>query len=796
MDNPFREIVKADELTPRLATRLFVEEASPIWLNIQHPLNHLIVGPRGAGKTIALRQLDHRTQQLQQEPPKHLGLYVQISRLSAIFRSPFANASQGNDSTNTVLFQRIFSDCVWLEIVKGLAESLKSNLATVKLRNDTIFRLTGIQARSLDALVEYCLNKQRAIDEKIHSWAISNEISWEPIADLPNALQRCANALREIMPFLSADRPCLYLLFDESSPIPLECQEVLNCLLHRGRPYCVKLAVRPYEWESLRTATHAQIELDTDLFPLHIRYPNELEDDYVCHMESVIRRVLQTQAVGPSSQSEIDHIFPVESSSEYSGFRSICAASSGNPQNLLQICACIFQATDYANRLNEKLIFPANLQDQAIRAWSKDYEDRNPYTDSRAFCRALLKRVRGEKNKPIGFSYSHDDPNLFAPEYLPDSVGKQIKSAFSGGFLRSSNPSRTSLFEVSSEFHISRGLLPGEDLSLSLPITPSTAIDDDFVQYSVRDRASMRRTTKNLNNKVYKAFLSTSFSQFLRQQRIDIKRCLQNVGVRCSDVEDNMKDQFLFSSIYKQIKATDITILDATILRPYTMFEIGLCAGVSGKPKGVICIVNEEGKKDAISELPEFIKSLPVLTFSSSNERLKLLAAEVLTRTRELIEAPSEFATVYLTKMSLRPRRRSNNVLYVSLPDYPIRQRALEQIRLDLEKKGWEIIIEEDADAHATNEFQVPIYCAHLCRIAVIDTSGQDQPDLLQSYKLGLFAGKNAPWRVLQVEKKEMAKRGTFSSVPGIEYFAWNELDELVSRVERFVSGNGNSRRR
>ena len=58
--NPFHAIRKADDLAPDLAAKLFVPEASPIWGNIQAPINHLIVGPRGAGKTMVLRQLHHQ----------------------------------------------------------------------------------------------------------------------------------------------------------------------------------------------------------------------------------------------------------------------------------------------------------------------------------------------------------------------------------------------------------------------------------------------------------------------------------------------------------------------------------------------------------------------------------------------------------------------------------------------------------------------------------------------------------------------------------------------------------------
>ena len=121
-------------------------------------------------------------------------------------------------------------------------------------------------------------------------------------------------------------------------------------------------------------------------------------------------------------------------------------------------------------------------------------------------------------------------------------------------------------------------------------------------------------------HRTVRAFLSISFSELLQQQRADIKQILSNVGIECKDVGDVAR-QFLFSAIYPEIKKADVTILDATILRPFTMFEVGLCAGAR-KSKRIICIVNDSDEGDAIERVFEPLRKLPILTFSFSSDRL------------------------------------------------------------------------------------------------------------------------------------------------------------------------------
>lgn len=365
-------------------------------------------------------------------------------------------------------------------------------------------------------------------------------------------------------------------------------------------------------------------------------------------------------------------------------------------------------------------------------------------------------------------------------------VGQLIQSGFSGGFLRPYDPERArSLFEIPASFTLSPGLLPNAGLPLDLPDHPLTDIDVSFIRDNVRDRP--RRPREPERPRELKAFLSTSFSTAISQQRADIKQHLSRLSVQCEDVEDQLDAQFLFSAIVKKIRASDFVILDATVLRPFTMLEIGICAGVPRKPKDVVCIINDDSAQ-AIRDLPSFVQALPIVSFSYDSDRLNEAAATIVSRAQALLVQKSEFSQVAITRASLRPPRRQNSV-YVSLPQSSIRDRAIAEIRRELELAGWNVLSEEDGESYCANDLQVSAYCAHLTRIGIVDTTGGEGVDLLQCYRLGLFVGKRAPWRVLHTRRgsAEELLSDPFVSVPNLPMNRWQTIDDLKRLVLDFL---------
>ena len=326
-------------------------------------------------------------------------------------------------------FPRVFADYLWFEIVKEMTRYLRSSGHYDEPRSDSdrdsLFQLTDrtVDADSTDAVADKCSQLQKEIEDIIHVWSIDQRCTWTPRVDLPSSLGRAVTVLRRLMPRLRHDCPSLCLLFDESSPIPTECQRVINGLLQRGRPYCVKLAIRPYEWSTLETEANRHIELNTDIKPLYMRYPDELMTEYADNMRAVVNKILDTRVMRagslpagwPATPTPDIYSILADGSDDYAGFRTVCAASSGNPQNLLSICSCIFATVrdaglaDHCIDKDNGLQISPRIQREAIIRWSKDYEEQNPYPDSRAFCRSLLKLVResAESTRSIGFRYSH-----------------------------------------------------------------------------------------------------------------------------------------------------------------------------------------------------------------------------------------------------------------------------------------------------------------------------------------------------------------------------------------------------
>jgi len=805
--NPFYGIDKADVLPLGLATELFVAKASPIWTDVQAPINNLIVGPRGTGKTIALRQLGHGSEKPQSS--SFVGLYIQISRISTIFHHVFDN--EDLTTAQIVGLQRIFGDHLWLAIMRELVQYLRAAEDHSISAFDSAFiqELTdnAIRAPSVESLDAECASHQQQIEQTIHQWSTRSEVDWKPMVDLSASLERTCTALRNVLPYLKHDRPCIYLLLDESSPVPEACQQVVNALLHRGRSYCVKLAVRPYEWTTLETTAHRTIESGTDFKPLYVRHPNELQDTYVQNMRALVNRALHTRLTEVERGTEsgweligdnpdISSILLEDDPTKYSGFLSVCALSSGNPQNLLDICSCIVataitDASDNVERSEalDLCKITAMTQHRAIIRWSRDYEDQNPYPVSKRFCRALLGVIRkSEQPKPsVSFQYQYSDQaEIFSTDYLPESIGKLIKSSFSSGFCSSTDPNSRSLFDVPSSFNLNRGLLAREGFSLHSPTEPANKISHDFVVKHASDSTPQPRPSPS--KKTLRAFLSTAFGKTMAQQRADIKKALAAVDVECVDVEDVADHQFLFTAIHRGIAKTDFTILDATILRPYTMFEVGLCAGAAN-PKNVICIINEHETSTTLTELPEYVRKLPILRFNFEQDRLSKLAEAIRDRANNLLAKPSEFKKVALTGITLRPKRRQNE-LFLSLPLSSIRDRAIETIRCRLETVGWNAVVEEDMGSYGPNELQVPIYCAYLSRAGIIHTTGEGgDVDLLQCYKVGLFAGKRRPWRVLMVGNALASD--AFASGPRIPYHQWNSIEDLENVVLNFVKREG-----
>ena len=774
--NPFYDVVKADAHTPQDVAALFVRDASPIWVDLQCPINHIVVGARGTGKTMALRQLDYRTLAGGNQAPDFIGVYTHVSRISAIFHALFADREGSADQSLIRQFQQVFADYLALEIVRGLCDLADGDEQLARPDFGTVFRLPG----GFDAgdIADNCARLQMQAESSIQSWQISGRCAWQPLGDLPTIVARLATALRLSNSWLEQNRPCLYVLLDESSPVPLACQAVLNSLLLRGHAYCVKLAVRPFEWRTLSTPSGRPKEQNTDVFVLHLEHSDELGAAYISRMEQMVGKVLAKRMfVVPN----IREAMPSSADHPYSGFDAICAASSGNPQDLLLICSAIFAAWGNAEGSTDQTFVPVppTLQHDVIRMWSRDFGNQNAYDASRRLCQSLAKEVKRapEASRSIGFEYRPDEPDLFAA--LPDNLAEPFRPAFAGGFLRCGEGAHTSLFDVPGSFRLSRGALPGLDIPLDTPAIPPLPIDRAFIEKGSRTVYPPR--AKKTPDPV--AYLSSSFIESTDPRWKAVTQALLRAGFSFPKVRLTRKSSAWLHSARRKIAKAQVALVGGQVASSGTMFEIGLCAGAS-HPVDVIVgrLDNGETPVEGAPELPP----LSTVSHQADDGDYRRFAAEVRAVAKQLMAHPSDFANVALTGVSLRPKKKREKTVYLSVPEAIADRIPLDEIRERLESCGWSMITEADMMSYAANSLQVPVFCAYTAKVGVIDTSAADGLDALQSYKLGLFAGKRG-WRVLHTSNTGPAIPSPLDCVVGAEYFRWGEEAELVERILGFV---------
>lgn len=809
MFNPFYQIIKADDIPDDEVADLFVNSVCSPWAEVENPVNHIVWGPRGSGKTILLKQLSYKSasQRYSQNPP-YIGVYIQISRLSSIFRDLFRSAMDIHNHVDvSATYQGVFADYLCLELVKELCTALNAYAKTFSfpLMPSDLEGLSdsaGAFATYQD-LIAFCRGTQKTIEGGFKRWQVQQNCDWEQRFNIISSPQRIAEAAVDFCQRASGNRLKLYILLDESCPIPVECQQVINALLHRGRLFNVKVVVRPFEWTSFQTNSGLTIEREVDFRSLFIEYPDELSDTYAKQMRMIANQALKTRIVKkvPPPQGwfeardiTIDDIFPHSnktSAGAYSGFDDFCALSSGIPQDLLSLCSAVFALADRTKRLQQGKTpsISADLQSECVKAWSKEVEAGISDAGTRSLCKAFLRKIGAAKDKSISFRVDLGDSNLLIrASHLPDDLAKLLKPAFGTGLLRGFAGDRDIVAQVPVQFRISRTLLPSGSLLLRLPTSPTMIVHPKFLKQHAKERngGSTQSRLEGVSGKEINAFLSTSFSAVALEERRSIKQALERVQISCKDLDERAKGQQLYTAVRRAVEENQITVLNATEPKPFTLFEVGLSAGLE-KPKPVICVFNDNGDPSSVERLPSFLRKLPVITYNLSPESLAKMASQVRREAEYLLSSPNEFEVEAVSGIRLRIKRRTQRTVYVSHPDDAVWSQALTAIDDALRKQRWRLVSDKDAGIYQASVLQIAIRCASLASVCVVDTSGEDCPDLLQSYKLGVcYADKDRP--PLQIEKVGNAHKTVFDCLPG-DYNTWSSVPNVADIVAQFVRG-------
>ena len=522
-------------------------------------------------------------------------------------------------------------------------------------------------------------------------------------------------------------------------------------------------------------------EQSTDFFVLHLDHSDELNAAYISRMEQIVGKVLDSRQFAFAA---IREALPGSADYPYSGFDAICAASSGNPQDLLLICSAIFAAWGNADVSGDHAFepVPPSLQHDVVRTWSRDFGNQNAYDASRHLCRSLAQEVKRapEANRSIGFEYRSDQPDLFMDGSLPDDLAEPLRPAFAGGFVRPGEEAHPSLFGVPGSFRLSRGVLPELDIPLDTPAVPPVALDRKFIETKART-SHVYTTPRAMPDPV--VYLSSSFLEPTDPRWEAVTQALLVAGFSFPKVRLTDEPSAWFHGARRKIPKAHVALLGGQVATSRAMFEIGLCAGAS---RPVDIIVGRLDNSQIPFEETAGLPPLSTVSHQADDGNYSRFAAEVRAVAKQLMAHPSDFTNVALTGVSLRPKRRREKTVYLSMPKTVADRIPLDEIREGLEACEWSVITEADMTSYSANALQVPVLCAYTARIGVIDTSAADGLDAIQSYKLGLFAGKRG-WRVLHSSNTAPPIPSPLDRVAGMEYFRWEREAELVERILRFV---------
>lgn len=760
---------------------MFERTASSIWDQLQSPLNQIVIGPRGAGKTIALKRLDYRCDPSNIDVNQRIGLYVQVSKPANDFRYIFQQHEIRSKQRVQRALQFAFADYIWLEVLQKVGQFVKHVGLEESFSVDHIQRLTGgaFEALTIDDLCRQTDDIKLRILSELNRWSIELKCDWSAMSSPANSIDRVASVIDEAVPFQDTESRHLYLLFDESAPIPEPCQVVLNSFVKRGRRYCTKLAVRPFEWRTLQTLEGVKREVGTDLHLLFISYPDELTSAYQGQMRSIVQRLLKvrlnnhesSEGWPTSGEIGVDRLFP--------SFERICGISSGNPENLLAICSNIIaECQDSGTSFSRNNSMPTALEMRGINEWSASYVAQafNPSVN-RPLMRALTRMVLEEKDPSVIVRVQLDgESDLFESSNVSEAVGERLRHMFAVGFINCL-PEHRDIFEIPRTFKLSRGLFPKYNVPWNVPCKmPPIGVTEGFIkQYSTEGfpRSITEQDTVELEGGMT-IVASPSVSRELESAASSFRSDEMSAPLVVTRLSDS--EPFLSPTrIGKQLSNSDMLLLEVGNFEISDSFLLGVNASQS-EPTPVVCISTAEGNTELPSFTLEVLDHFPLVQGRALQKIPNQVIEAIVANRSTALRSVDAFHRVYQTNQPIRPPRKTPKTVYVESG-----KSACDLIRAVLGKKGWKVRTHDDVKSYGLSEVQVAILAAHIVTRAIVDTTNRlPEENLSLAYLMGVFAGIGA--KLLVVDPLHNFRRliPPISLITVIDSLTDEEVDKFI----------------
>jgi hypothetical protein len=377
LTNVFRSHLDADHMQPEDVKRLF--SPPPGFSNCLRPVNQVLIGPRGSGKSIALRWLSYLPQRPDhtKEPPFY-GLLLRIGRFQFDhFKQTFMRTEDSRPFLaylNLYIFSSLLED-LKIHWTSGFELELPRSYRLVISRHDQILAQRPFVDSSNIARISSLVNQ-------IHSEFLKQV----EVSDIEPGFLANLTSIQDTLSLLLSFRNLVAvrhaynsigLLIDGLDHLE-DLGRCLVPLLSKDEPYSDKIVVKAACRELPRylyanAPISPRVEEGRDYFIVPVGYYDD-DANFEKHLESVMTNRFRVYLGAEDAEiPSLSDIIPAQTGALCSGFSDIAKFSAGNILIFLETCAFALAYEQEATGRTSAQLLSVQSQEHGVRLKSESY---------------------------------------------------------------------------------------------------------------------------------------------------------------------------------------------------------------------------------------------------------------------------------------------------------------------------------------------------------------------------------------------------------------------------------------
>jgi len=238
------------------------------------------------------------------------------------------------------------------------------------------------------------------------------------------------------------------------------------------------------------------------------------------------------------------------------------------------------------------------------------------------------------------------------------------------------------------------------------------------------------------------------------------------------------------AKILSGIKRSDVVIVEATYAGANIVLEMGMAYGLAHKHRTrVFLLFNIKAPSKTIRELPEFLRSLDIISYDFEVAALREARDKIYERLQVEPE-PEELMSMNIRGSTLRPRTDKQGIYMCYPKERDIWKTLINGLRDEVEKANMRLYtwvgtpsgctsLEEVIYNVSRSSKELPISC-------FIDTTADDSVDLVGAFALGVAT---ALGRGVERSTEAGADHPTDISLWTESTFEWHANNELIAHI-------------